>query len=287
MINRVTATGCVVSIRKFDQKYGFITIAVKTMYRTMRDGKAEDVVRDDYIVFQFNERTKQKSMEVIDSLKEGDRVTILAEANSYLKRNEDGSTKECTNFYIKSIKLEETEFSKLFGVKGGYGGQDSASLCIEGIMQSVSAIEGQVFVTLNASEKEKVNILVFAARGKVADMVKKIPVGERVYIDAIIRTRKIADTNPKNEKRDFNRLIIMNIVKANDVSDDKTTVKEPGTPKEKGRNISVIMNGVQIEMNKNKEQNETNAAKIAETKVEPVKAAAEAENVNKETENMK
>ena len=117
-------------------------------------------------------------------------------------------------------------------------------------------------------------------------MVKKIPVGERVYIDAIIRTLKITDTNPKNEKRDFNRLIIMNIVKANNAPDDKETVKEPRKPKEKGRNISAIMNGVQIEMNKNKEQNETDAAPVEETKVEPVKAAAEAENENKETETM-
>lgn len=283
MINRVTATGCVVSIRNFDQKYGLITVAEKTTYRAMRDGKVEDVVRDDYIVFQFNEQTKPKSMEVINNLKKGDRVTILAKVNSYLKRNEDGSTKECTNFYIESIKLEETEFSKLFGVKGGYGGQDSVSLCIEGIMQTVSAIEDQVFVTLNASENGNVNILDFSARGKAADMVKKIPVGERVYIDAIIRTRKITDTNPENERRDFNRLFIMNIIKANDVPDEKATVKEP---KEKRKNISAIMNGVQIEVNKNKGQNEPDAAPIAEPKVEPVKAAAEAENVNKETENM-
>lgn len=287
MINRVTATGCVVSIRNFDQKYGLITVAEKTTYRAMRDGKVEDVVRDDYIVFQFNEQTKPKSMEVINNLKKGDRVTIIAKVNSYLKRNEDGSTKKCINFYIKSIKLEETEFSKLFGVKGGYsGGQDSVSLCIEGIMQTVSAIEDQVFVTLNASEDENVNILDFSARGKAADMVKKIPVGERVYIDAIIVTRKITDTNPENERRDYNRLFIMNIIKANDVPDEKATVKEPKEPKEKRKNISAIMNGVQIEVNKNKGQNESDAAPIAETKVEPVKAAAEAENVNKETENM-
>ncbi|MCI5516160.1 MAG: hypothetical protein MR427_01535 [Roseburia sp.] len=283
MINRVTATGCVVSIRNFDQKYGLITVAEKTTYRAMRDGKVEDVVRDDYIVFQFNEQTKPKSMEVINNLKKGDRVTISAKVNSYLKRNEDGSTKKCTNFYIESIKLEETEFSKLFGVKGGYSRQDSVSLCIEGIMQTVSAIEDQVFVTLNASENGNVNILDFSARGKAADMVKKIPVGERVYIDAIIVTRKITDTNPENERRDYNRLFIMNIIKASDVPDKKATVKEP---KEKRKNISAIMNGVQIEVNKNKGQNEPDAAPIAETKVEPVKAAAEAENVNKETENM-
>ena len=75
----------------------------------------------------------------------------------------------------------------------------------------------------------------------------------------------------------------MDIIKANDVPDKKATVKEP---KEKRKNISVIMNGVQIEVNKNKGQNEPDAAPIAETKVEPVKAAVEAENVNKETENM-
>ena len=78
----------------------------------------------------------------------------------------------------------------------------------------------------------------------------------------------------------------MNIIKANDVPDEKATVKEPKEPKEKRKNISAIMNGVQIEVNKNKGQNESDAAPIAETKVEPVKAAAEAENVNKETENM-
>lgn len=234
MINRIKATGCVVSIKRRNESSGSITIAEKLNSRIIRKGEAENTVRDEYITFQFNAQYTD-SMDVINKLKNGSRVEIEAESGSYIKKNPDGSTKECTNFYIHKIKLEETEFSKTFGMKGGHYNQDSIAFCVEGIMASVTAFRDRVYVRLNASEKNgRTNILNFATTRRTAELVKKIPIGNRVYVDAMIRTRDIA-TADKNSKRDYNVLIIEDIVNA----DEKQKPNNTAMPNEETKKESV------------------------------------------------
>ena len=209
MINKVTATGSVVAIKKFGAASGRITIAQKINYRIRKDGHGENAVRDDYLIFQYNASSNIK--DVIDTLRTGDHVEIEGHVNSYLKRNEDGSTKECVNLYLDSIKPEETEFYKTFGIPGGHYPQDANALCIEGKIEALVMRGSMINLRLNASDENKTNLITLMAGNRFVNEVKRFSIGDRVYIGAMIKTQPITE---QSDRRDYNQFTITAIAKA-------------------------------------------------------------------------
>lgn len=221
MVNKLTATGVVVGIRPYKNGRGTITVAVKTAFRIMKNKQGENVARDDYLVFNYNDQSEPK--DIATKFKKGDHVQIVGHTASFLKENEQSSSTEIINFYVDSIEPAVTEFEKTFGVKGGHYPSDEVALCAEGIIAGISAIgRTSVLVRLNLSNNGRRNFINVLAYDEYAEMIKQCKIGDSVCFCAQIRT---LDEEVRGN-RDFNQFRITGLAKFDEPSDTSINTKE-------------------------------------------------------------
>lgn len=210
MENRITVTGIIVSVKPETRNgaAGTITVAVKTAYRVITDGHGGNAVRDDYLVFEYNDKTKTK--DIAKTFAKNDHVYIIGHAASYMKGERGKTSKECCNLYIDTISPTRTEYKRSFGKDGGHYPQDFCSFCVEGIVETITLQGEGAILRLNASEDGRGNFLNFIAYGKYADTVRNLNPGDTVCICARIRTLPF---NKPTKSRDFHQFRITAIDK--------------------------------------------------------------------------
>lgn len=183
MINIITANGTIASVKPTAENCGTVTVRVCMAYKSM--GKGENIVAENYLIFNYNKTTRTK--DISSSFREGQHVYVTGSLDCSVRKYEDGRSKSVLVMHMITMEPIETEFYKVFGMEGGHYPQDSQNICLEGMIHSIEDNGNERILKLSISENQNRYIRLHVYRWKFNEL-EKFRTGDRVCVCAYDKT---------------------------------------------------------------------------------------------------